>query len=258
MIKHIRLFLLLFLPLSVHAQFVMPETERVLLPITVQDAGGAFGTRWSTDATIFMDAAAPPLVFPLAGCSSPCDNPFGPTSRHMFRFGFFATGAGDTTGSLLYVERRGADVVSLALTLRNTADDSGVSLPVVREREFFTERFQLLDVPNPGPSRRIALRIYAIDPSLLGAVRVRIFRPGTEEMISDRTYELSVVQRYYSTASFSVPIRPPVAEVHYWETLTSPGERLRFEVEPLTPGLRIWAFISITDNTTQRVSLRVP
>jgi hypothetical protein len=51
-----------------------------------------------------------------------------------------------------------------------------------------------------------------------------------------------------------IPIRPPATEVHFWTPIAS----LRFEVEPLTPELRIWAFVSVTDNATQDVSLRVP
>ena len=159
--------LILFLASSAQAQFVLPEMERVLLPITGREMGGAFGTSWSTDLTIFMDADVPPLVIPLTGCfAQPCDDAFGPTSRRTLTSGFIATAPGDTTGSLLYIARSGADSVSLALTLRRSSDGAGVALPVVRERAFFSGPFQLLDVPNPGVGFRIALRVYGIDPEL--------------------------------------------------------------------------------------------
>jgi hypothetical protein len=45
------------------------------------------------------------------------------------------------------------------------------------------------------------------------------------------------------------------------EILQTPGihpPALRIEVEPLTPGSRFWAFVSITNNDTQRVTLVTP
>lgn len=253
------LFALLLVTASAEAQVTLPEMERVLLPISVRDVGGAFGTRWSTDLTMYMDADLPPLVVPFTGCySQPCDDAGGPTSRRTLTLGFLATAPGDTTGSLLHIAQSGADSVSLALTLRRSADDVGIAVPVVREREFSSRPLQLLDVPNPGPAKRMALRIYGIDPDLLGVVRVRIYRAGTEQLLSDQTYSLTVAQKYFATASFRLPVRPPVSEVHYWSSLTPGNERLRFQIEPVTPGLRLWAFISVTDNVTQEVSLRLP
>jgi hypothetical protein len=35
-------------------------------------------------------------------------------------------------------------------------------------------------------------------------------------------------------------------------------ERLRIRIEPLTPGMRYWAFVTITDNMTQHVTVVSP
>src|SRR5689334_17650133 len=100
--------------LSAMAQQTPPDMQRILLPVTVHDVGGAFGSRWSTDLTIFMDTDLTLLVLPFMGCfpPPPCDNPGGPTARHTLHLGFYPTAAGDTTGSFIYVARSGAPLVS--------------------------------------------------------------------------------------------------------------------------------------------------
>jgi hypothetical protein len=35
-------------------------------------------------------------------------------------------------------------------------------------------------------------------------------------------------------------------------------ERLRIEIEPLTPDVRFWAFVSTTNNETQHVTVTLP
>jgi len=36
------------------------------------------------------------------------------------------------------------------------------------------------------------------------------------------------------------------------------ASRLAVEVEPLTPGLRIWSFVSVTNNETEHVTIITP
>lgn len=159
----------------------------------------------------------------------------------------------------MYIERAFSDAVSLSLQLLETSTAQSIQLPVVRERSFFTRTFQILDVPNPGAGKRITLRVYGIDPNVPGKVEVRVFAQGTEQLARDDIYDLIVVQRFYSTAAYTVPVRPPVAEVTYYAPLVSASsDLLRFEIKPLTPNMPVWGFVSVTENTTQRVTLRTP
>jgi hypothetical protein len=238
----------------------LPDMERILLPITVVNAPGAFGSSWLSEGSQFRDFPPDRSGLVLPGCEPPCDNPTGPTSQHTFAIDFFHTRAGDTTGSIMYVERAVSDDVSLTLRLKETSTGEEVELPVVREGQFFKRKFQILDVPNPVSGKRITLRVYGIDPDVLGRVEVRVFVEGTEPLVRDDIYDLRVVQRISSTpaGNYPVPVRPPVAEVSYYVPITDTSSLLRFEIEPLTPQMSIWGFVSITDNTTQHVTLRTP
>jgi hypothetical protein len=243
-----------------HAQRIppLPDMERILLPITVINAPGAFGSSWSSQGSQFRDVDQ--SVFVLPSCEPPCDDPGGPTSQHTFGIDFFRTRPGETTGSIMYVERAFAADVYLSLMLREASTGETVELPVVREGSFITHKFQILDVTNPAPGKRITLRVYGIDPDVLGRVEVRVFVEGTEQLARDDIYDLQVVQRIYSNpaGTYSVPVRPPVAEISYYAPLTDAPYLLRFEIEPLTPGMAIWGFVSVTDNATQHVTLRTP
>lgn len=238
----------------------LPDMERILLPITVINAPGAFGSSWLSQGSQFRNFPPDRTVYVLPGCEPPCDTPGGPTSQHTLAIDFFHTRPGDTTGSIMYVERAFSDDLSLTLRLKETTSGEEIELPVVREGQFFKRKFQLLDVPNPVPGKRVTLRVYGIDPDVLGRVEVRVFVEGTEALVRDDIYDLRVVQRIYATpaGNYSVPVRPPVAEVSYYVPITDTSSLLRFEIEPLTPQMAIWGFISITDNTTQHVTLRTP
>jgi hypothetical protein len=234
--------------------------ERVLLPITVIDAPGAFGSSWSSEGSQFRDVPPEhsPLILP--GCEPPCDDSGGPTSQHTFGIPFFKTRLGETGGSLMYIERAFSANVSLTLHLREASTGETVELPVVRERDFVTHRFQILDVPSPAAGKRATLRIYGIDPAILGQVEVRVFVEGAEQLVSDNIYDLRVVQRIYSNpaGTYSVPVRPPVAEISYYSLIATASALLRIEIEPLNPQMAVWGFVSITDNATQHVTLRTP
>ena len=230
--------------------------ERVLLPITVVGVPGAFGSMWSAQGSIYRELDRAVLILP--GCEQPCDNAGGPTARHTLPLDFLRTRPVETNGSIMYIERAFSDSISLSLRLLETSTGQSVQLPVVRERSFFTRRFQILDVPNPGLGERITLRVYGIDPGVLGKVQVRIFVQGAEQLTRDNVYDFTVVQRLYSTLAYSVPVRPALVEVSYYAPLTNTADLLRFEIEPLTPEMPIWAFVSVTDNVTQHVTLLTP
>ncbi len=244
--------------LSLTAQVLppLPEMERILLPITVSNVPGAFRTVWSSQGSVFRDLDTPVLILP--GCEQPCDNPNGPTARRTLPLDFPRTQPGDTNGTILYVERASSDQVFLSLRLLEALTGQSIQLPVVRERFFFSHKFQILDVPNPGSGTRITLRLYGIDPNVLGRIEVRVYVQGSEQLVQDAVYDLTVVQRLYSTLAYTLPVRPPTAEVSYYSPIAATSDLLRFEVVPLTSAMPVWGFVSVTDNLTQRVTLRTP
>ena len=245
-----------------------PESayERVLLPIYVKGViPGAHGTQWATDLWIHnggtsavsiadrvrpAEAACAPVI-PLtltldAGRSLHNPDHFFPPNRN-------------NPSQMLYVSKPGADDVSLGLRVadvsRNTLN-SGTDLPVIRESRFLTRTAQLLNVPLDNQNFRILLRVYDVTYSeALFSVRIYPSDPDRVQAV------------YGTTLTATTPRLPPFRpEAAYAELDITPllnlrlawPQNARIEVEPLNPGSRYWAFLSLTNNQTQLVTLVTP
>ena len=257
------LFAIVLGPAVLYAQTALPpgDYERLLLPITVINAPGAFGTLWTTDLWVPPDQEVFPSFAPSA-CDPPCPDGGGPPTAASYQLGFFRTHANETSGSLLYALRRASATSRVSLRLRDASGSTHwppVQLPVVAEGEFTNGTVHVLGIPLSADTRATA-RIYGIDPEQLGNVEIRVFREDTpaQTLLQDQVIPLTVTQQTYVAGPYSAEIRPPYAQLPL-DNLRSTGARLvRLEVTSLTPLLRIWAFVSVTDNATQQVSLRTP
>lgn len=242
--------------------------ERILLPIHLNaPVPGANGSRWRTDfwlrnnggARLTLapwpcpDGGVCPGIFPLTQVLSP-----GETIHNLPPF----ASIGSTNPSRVLFASRDA-VADMTANLRiydesRSQIDAGAEIPVVRERDLLTGTTQLHAVPLNG-AYRLNLRIY--DLALTEArFRVRVYEEfaGTTTALPIQELELTATTpqrgefRFeaayadYGTLTFllnSPVIRPPL---------------LRVQIEPLTEGSRYWAFISVTNNDTQRVTLITP
>lgn len=251
------------------------DFEKILIPITVRSVPGAYGTLWSSELwmTISPDRL-PGVVAPLfGGCEPPCPDSGVIVSSGTSGIGFFHTPDGDPPGSLMYLQRDVAEQFHFTSVLREGTfaanGDSGLQLPVVRERDTVSGVIHITNIPLPA-SGRATLRIYSIDPQLGGQVQVRFYYASPGDLIySDQLRTLIVHQRVFvyqtEVGSFDLPVRPAAVEMPVpappppQPAIANYGPQgIRVEITPLTPGLRLWAFVSIVDNTTQRVTLRTP
>jgi len=137
-----------------------------------------------------------------------------------------------------------------------SSPSAGFELPVVREREFLTDSAHFVAVPNV-PGSRSMLRIYNVDPERPASVRVRIF-DDRENPLSDATIELNGPNVTTSYVGTSFELRPKTAEVPLSQLLPAGPDPVILTVTPLAPGARFWAFITVTDNVTQQVTIVLP
>ena len=102
------------------------------------------------------------------------------------------------------------------------------------------------------PGYRQALRIFGLDGTI-GEVMVRAFDLVTNELIYEESHILWP-QSSERTAE-GMPLRPSLS-IECDLSLEIPnlinGQYVRIELEPLTPGLKYWSFLSITNNRTQQ------
>lgn len=106
-------------------------------------------------------------------------------------------------------------------------------------------------MPTDSRFRQI-LRIYGFDPARPGLVEVRFFAEDAT-LIATKQVALTNVHQD--------PRFPTYGEIA-WLTGELPEiaaeDRVRIEIVPLTPGLRLWAFVSVTNNETQHVTVVTP
>ncbi|MDB4982496.1 MAG: hypothetical protein JWM82_3248 [Myxococcales bacterium] len=267
MIRALSLLLIAFSGHLLAQQPPRPEAmDRALLPITVRDLPGAFGTRWTTDLWFKIDGNAriayvPSL--PISFCDPPCPDLFVYDPDTSFVRDFYRTHATEPPGMLIYIDRATAATQHFSLRLQETTGAirmEALQLPVVPESDFRGDGIQILGIPAKS-STRAMLRVYGIDPDLLGDVRVRAFRETEsvpQALVFDRTVSLRVMQVVHLVGEQPFKLRPPAAELNLADLVPAGMDGVRLELTPLTAGLRIWGFVSLTDNVTQQVALRTP
>lgn len=244
------------------------EYERYLLPVIVLDeTPGAHGSRWMTYLKVTNSSTRPVTLDPMPirvncfFCTSEGQVPPNVTvTAH-------STSLPSIPASFLYVERDSINDVALNLRVQDLSRQLqtwGTELPIVRDAEFRTDGVTIVDVPTRDGFRQ-TLRIYGFDGDTGGKVRVRVFAirgentHGTalipDQLVGETTVDLTTVPPPYAArfypAYYQFNSISQIADV-------STTDRVRLEVEPVSPGTRVWSFVSVTNNETQHVTTVTP
>jgi hypothetical protein len=145
--------------------------------------------------------------------------------------------------------------VSFSLRVRDISRDAfswGTEIPVIRQNELYSGTVQLLNVPVEQRFR-LALRVYDFDGRGSGRIAMRIFKLGSNTPLVET--EIGLDQSYVVD---EVP--PQVTFVNLvaaFPQLSGAGG-VRIELTPLTNPMRYWAFVSITNQETQQVTVVTP
>jgi hypothetical protein len=248
-----------------------PGFEKILFPIVTNfEVPGAFGSRWVCKASVLNTSHE---TVAIDGGSFCFDCRQGATATLEPGMSYSVVpleGTGGIPGSFLFVERRFDEMLHFSLLARDISRSTatwGTEIPVVRESQFRSDFIELLGVPPSPNNYRYTLRIYSID-SGGGLVNVTVFEQRAFTLPHgpiERDREIG--NAYYTMippdprTSFAENF-PPYAEVTALPIKSEPGldvESLRVEVEPIRPpGLRIWAFLTLTNNDTQSVTVISP
>ena len=245
-----------------------PETpyERVLLPIYFPGVvPGAYGAQWKTDLWVHnsgpgpiaianrvcpMDTPCPPVI-PLTAYIDPFTSWHNPTD-------FFEPARGNPS-LVLYVSDFGTKYIGFGLRVMDTsrsAVNGGTDLPVIREGDFLTSTSQLLNVPLDNASYRALLRVYEVNADA-AEFAVRIHDADSRQPSALYTTNLN------ATTSKRGPFRSEAAYAELditqlLQTRLAWPQTARIEIQPMTPGSHYWAFVSLTNNDTQLVTLVTP
>ena len=212
--------------------------ETILIPVANEIRGG-YGTHWTTDIRVFNDS----------------DETVTLTPNYCFSIGAYFPCSSDLVVAphgTLQVPPRGSpemylsppsdvrDKLHFSVQVRDESrDDIGTEIPVVSS--FRKERTVLLNVPVSDQARSV-LRVYDAG----WTITVRIYDASTGDLLTQQI----VVYRNHPSETFRFSYT-------FFDLLADPAvrnhQRVRIEIEE--PDSFLWAMLSLTDNTTQHVTI---
>lgn len=239
-------------------------TENLLLPIAPGRLPGAHGSEWLTELTITNMSDSEVFVGDrhVDVCTFACPLRVPPRSTIVIED---VTTDSNVRGRLTRIEQ--GRIGDLAVTLR-TRDLSrqfetwGTVIPVISRTDLFSRRFGIVDVPVE-PQFRAMLRIYDFDAQTPAAVRVRVYalnpRGANDQRPDSDTLLLDLVPMFRVPSQGSEQTYPGSIEIPLWldPALANAG-RVRIQIDPLDETGDYWAFVSVTHNDTQHVSVLTP
>ncbi|HEX6100979.1 MAG TPA: hypothetical protein VF432_31970 [Thermoanaerobaculia bacterium] len=253
------------IPLTLSAE-TTPGYTRFLIPVYVIGTPGAYGSRWQSETWLrysgieTMRMTPGPFCFAFECTLEGTVRPGRPSIPFQYLAGY------PESAILVHVESEHASEVAFESRIRDVsrgARSAGTQIPVIREDRMSTGPLYLLNIPIESTFRN-TLRVYALPEAEQPEVEVRYFRqPDPNGPGIDLNIYLLRVDR----VALRVPpplgtwqLAPAVAVIGNIETFPElAGEStIWVEVVPLTPGMRAWGLVSVTNNETQQVTVISP
>ena len=217
--------------------------ERLVLSISPSYSLCGYASRYDTRLLVFNDgeAAARPLCI-AGGCA--------PVAARKA-----TTIEGPETmtplPSFLYVPRDAADRMHFTLMVESNDHERGnrafAQIPIIRESDF-QPRLQLLGV-RVEKGFRVTMRIYGLDTPAGALSLMRVFDMDTDELLAEEFYGF---EQFPNAPSMAMEC--DLSDVG--EAIV--GRNLRIEVITSGDDVKAYAFVSTTDNATQRFTIITP
>ncbi len=237
---------------------------RVLLPLYIaQPVAGAYGSLWQSE--LVMHNASATLSYGVETCAPnegcpidltedeellPGETQIGLPARHPLP-------ANPVAGATLWflpegVQTDPADAVRFDLRvtdLSRGATAAGTEIPVVRESQFRTTAIHLLNIPA-DTRFRVSLRMFEMNLAQADFT-VRVFDQSTDALLAE--------QHVTTSTGGAEPggFTPAFVEINNLENGMQ-ATRMRIEIDPVSPGVAFWAYVSITNNDSQQITLVTP
>lgn len=236
------------------------DFEPILVPVYALQLRGANDSIWSTQFVVHNGSDRPVDFFPAyAGLRGPFTVSLQPgksETRILQRLLSANHLVSSVIPKLVFIPRYAAESISFSLRVWNSKQVEtswSAQIPVVRLREFRLRHIRLLEVPVTK-GFRTHLRIYSIDHDASGLFRVRGYDMRTNDLLFERTVALQI------TANEIDPSFADFAQLLVNSEISGDAAdyRIRIEIEGDNPESRLWAFASITSDSSQSVSTVTP
>jgi len=235
-----------------------------LIPLVSHGLPGAHGSVWDSELHIFN---ASDQHLRLLGAMEdiqvlPVDLSIGVGPRET-RGVVLSPREPGVDGAFLYVPNTHLGAAKMSLRVRDTSQNAtslGDDVPVVRAEQA-AQTLTIFNVPI-DPKYRATLRIYGFTPAPM-PVRVTVYSEDLDTPLSD-----SVVALHGVLTTVYVPF-PPHPAYAAFDPLTdivrhgADRSRVRIEISSFVsvitpPPTPIWAFVSLTNNETNQVTIVTP
>lgn len=232
-----------------------------LLPVIGADVPGTGGSLWRTEVTALIDADSLVVLPTLCdfdhghGCAGvptpPVRRPFNAAERHLA--GFLPT----AIGQFVYVREELDPNLHFNIRVYDVArqeQTAGAEVPIPRQEDFVGGLVSIPGIPV-APQYRHTLRIYDRDARNGGQVQIRLY--ANQETTPRVTFvrSLTVPAGARTTTPLNLPTHPGVIQLELGQHIALAGlQSVRVDIEPLDAGLRLWSFVSVTNNDTHHVT----
>ncbi|HEV7570880.1 MAG TPA: IPT/TIG domain-containing protein [Thermoanaerobaculia bacterium] len=234
------------------------ELDRILLPVAASGPGPN-AARFETE--ILITNAGDEEV-PVSGAAVPTNTGISPApiprvpphTTGTFTDGL--AGAQFSPGAFIFVPARMARDVIAKVRVHDTSRDAssfGVEIPVVSDRDF-AATVRLAGIPTDARFRS-TLRVYAYDTRNFGPVTLRVRDSADGKLLV--TVPVALISPNARTETGDLV---PAAAQLSLDSIIAPlrGHRLRIDIADSDAVRPIWAFVSITNNQTQEITLVTP
>lgn len=247
-------FIAITLLALVTAPSTLAQDKRYLLPIPIgAPSPGAHGSVWKGELTAYnAGGRAVRIETSNSLCITLC-----PAGRWNVAAGETVSIFSDSPTMLLVSSNGFADSPVVPMNARifdisRMSSDRGTEIPIVAEEDFRSGTLRLISVPSE-PGFRNTLRIYDWDggePTLV-TVRVLNQRTGVEIGVRQVVLERQIKGGFFGFGYAQLDLAEVVPAAAAPDTL-------RLEIDGAGVSLRLWGFVSVTHNETQRVTLITP
>jgi hypothetical protein len=252
--------------------------ERVLVPVFFAGPG-AQGAQWATNVEVMNTGAPLQLAHPVLGDNEPGAEPDEVVCNGERNVGtrdgqVVCSGNQHAAGVILYVPRNAnpqdVHISARVLDLSRTSDRYGTAIPVIWEGDLLSGTMVLLDIPTGDRRYRSGIRLFDVyqwnTVFTLRFYDMDKVRKGTATTPLLQT-QVTAVWDFDSDASVR-PMRPSFAQIGdlmaAFPVLAS-VDSVAIEITgantvgpPDQPESRLYALGSITNNTTQEVTIVSP
>lgn len=237
----------------------------MLVPIVASNIPGANGSLWVTDLTMVVRADTSVEIRPerceFSGLPECTD--FAPPARMAFdpRITGHVHAFEGITGQYVYVRAGEFHNVSMNSRIHDRSREqqtAGAEIPVPRDTQFTSGINTLMNVPV-APEYRHTLRIYDAEGRRDARVIIRIYGEDGRLRATFERALTTPVDDYGRITNARLPVHPAFLQLQLDQLLDLGGlDSLRVDVEPVGDGVKIWSFLSITNNNTHHVTTVTP